>query len=558
MRGFFIGIAAALLVVAWQPESAAAKQPGWLGVTLATVTPTTRLPKGLSLASGALVLSIVPNGPAASADLRPGDVIQSINGRMITTADALLTYVDELGAGSTVAITRARAGGKATTVSVVLAAKPGAAEQKPRTPAPSGPQNMEPPAAAGEHREAPPPAAPSAPGAPRDGDASRERALDGQPPVVKPMAPRPAFRKARPSDSGGTRALESPEPSATEEKASEIEEAGERPYTTIKVFYATDRNNTGSTDPNTTYGGDRGTLKYGTCDITVPKDHRVGELEAPSYLRLEFSEDPAKHVILSRVAEQTASDFYKDVGARVAASKGSSAFIFVHGYNVTFKDAARRTAQMTYDLKFDGAPVFFSWPSQGSLVGYAVDEANIEYARSDLKAFISEFARTSTANQIYLVAHSMGNRALTGAVVDLFREAPDVRVKIKEIILAAPDIDADVFKRDIAPAIAGQGQAVTLYASSNDWALKASKKFHGYARAGDTGQALTVVPGIATIDSSEVETDFLGHSYFAESTSIIADIFDILSGLTKPDERTHLIAVDAQVGRYWKIPKLAK
>jgi esterase/lipase superfamily enzyme len=225
---------------------------------------------------------------------------------------------------------------------------------------------------------------------------------------------------------------------------------------------------------------------------------------------------------------------------------------------VTFEDAARRTAQMAYDLRFEGAPVFFSWPSQGSLLGYTVDEANVEYARSDLRAFIAEFARTSKAEQIYLVAHSMGNRALTAAVVDLFREAPDVKAKIKEIILAAPDIDADVFKRDIAPAIAGKGQPVTLYASSNDWALAASKKFHGYSRAGDTGQALTVVPGVVTIDSSEVETDFLGHSYFAESTSIIADMFDILSGITKPEDRRHLVPVDAQVGRYWKIPNVAE
>jgi esterase/lipase superfamily enzyme len=323
------------------------------------------------------------------------------------------------------------------------------------------------------------------------------------------------------------------------------------------VFYATDRNNTGSNDPKTIYGGDRSNVKYGTCDVTVPKDHRVGELEAPSYFRLEFVEDPAKHVILSRVTEQSASDFYNEVQAKVAASKGRSAFVFVHGYNVTFSDAARRTAQMSYDLKFDGAPVFFSWPSQGSLLGYTVDEANIEYARSDLKTFIAEFARTSTADNIYLVAHSMGNRALTAAIADLFREAPDVKAKIREIILAAPDIDADVFKRDIAPAISGQGQAVTLYASSNDWALRASKKFHGYARAGDTGQALTVVPGIATIDSSEVETDFLGHSYFAESTSIIADMFDILSGVTNPEDRRHLVPVEAHFGRYWKIPKVS-
>ena len=531
MRGFFTAIAAALLAWTWQPQTTVAKQPAWLGVSLATVTPSTRLPKGLSLSSGALVVSIAPDGPAAKVDLRPGDVIQSINGRKTATAEAVLTYLDELQVGETVALTRARAGARPATVSIVLAAKPRAAEPKSDKPSPPGPQAKEAPSSSNK------PTAKSA--------------------TKVPTPPR-TYRKAKRKDPDSATGPGSSEPKAPEERSRQIGEASELPYTTIRVFYATDRNNTGSNDPKTTYGGDRSTLKYGTCDVTVPKDHRIGELEAPSYLRLEFTEDPAKHVILSRVVEQPVSDFYSEVQAKVSTSRGSSAFLFVHGYNVTFKDAARRTAQMSYDLKFDGAPVFFSWPSQGSLLGYTVDEANIEYARSDLKTFIAEFARTSTANNIYLVAHSMGNRALTGAVADLFREAPDVRAKIKEVILAAPDIDADVFKRDIAPAISGQGQAVTLYASSNDWALRASKKFHGYARAGDTGQALTVVPGVSTIDSSEVETDFLGHSYFAELTSIIADMFDILSGLTKPDDRRHLIAVDAQVGRYWKIPKVAE
>ena len=146
------------------------------------------------------------------------------------------------------------------------------------------------------------------------------------------------------------------------------------PYTTVKVFYATDRKEGDGKKPASSYGGDRGTITYGTCDVTVPKDHRVGEIESPSFIRLEFSENPAKHVILANVEKQSATDFYRDVGTKVAASKGKSAFIFVHGYNVTFEDAARRTAQMSYDLKFDGAPVFFSWPSQGTYLGYTVDE----------------------------------------------------------------------------------------------------------------------------------------------------------------------------------------
>jgi esterase/lipase superfamily enzyme len=326
-------------------------------------------------------------------------------------------------------------------------------------------------------------------------------------------------------------------------------------YSVVKVYYATDRNRTGYTDPASIYGTDRSDnkLSYGSCEVSVPKDHRVGQLEAPSLVRFEFTEDPAKHVLVMSVKEQAESEFYKEIGAKFASSKEKSALIFVHGYNVKFKDAARRTAQMAYDLKFPGVPVFFSWPSQGSYLGYTVDETNIDYAKADLKKFIQSFVRTSGARQIYLVAHSMGNRGLTGALSELFRESPEVKTSIKEVILAAPDIDAAVFKRDIVPALTGPGQNLTLYASSNDWALKASKRFHGYARAGDSGDHMTVVPGMITIDASGVETSFIGHVYFAESTSIISDIFEMFSGRQKPEERSHLVPVSTPTGQYWKI-----
>ena len=34
----------------------------------------------------------------------------------------------------------------------------------------------------------------------------------------------------------------------------------------------------------------------------------------------------------------------------------------------------RRTAQIAYDLKFEGAPIVYSWPSQEGLLSYTVDE----------------------------------------------------------------------------------------------------------------------------------------------------------------------------------------
>ncbi|HEY8360578.1 MAG TPA: alpha/beta hydrolase, partial [Ramlibacter sp.] len=68
----------------------------------------------------------------------------------------------------------------------------------------------------------------------------------------------------------------------------------------------------------------------------------------------------------------------------------------------------------------------------------------------------------SDAPNVYLTAHSMGNRAQTRALVSLLAEKPTLRSRLKEeVILTAPDIDADVFRRDIAPALVKAGRPVT-------------------------------------------------------------------------------------------------
>lgn len=322
-------------------------------------------------------------------------------------------------------------------------------------------------------------------------------------------------------------------------------------YAVVKVFYATDRENTGAKDPAQTYGGDRGPLAFGVATVSIPRDHRLGALETPSIWRLEWCNDPDRFVVLLSVDETDKTKFFEDVADRVRKSSRKSAFIFVHGYNVTFVDAARRTAQMTYDLGFDGAPVLYSWPSQASYASYKVDETNAEWSRLDLKNFLKDFAEQSDADNIYLVAHSMGTRVLTGALKELVLEDPRMREKFDEIILAAPDIDADTFKRDIAPKIlAGEG-GTTLYASSGDYALMASKTFAGYQRAGDTEGGVTIAPGVDTIDASAIRTDFVGHSYYADSDSVLGDLRDLILHGKRPGKRSRLSPVKSDAGRYW-------
>ncbi len=329
-----------------------------------------------------------------------------------------------------------------------------------------------------------------------------------------------------------------------------------------------------STRPGHHYGGDRGQLELGTCDVTIPANHEIGEIEKPSILRLEFREDVTKHVTLQSVEEVDPNGFYEQLQERVGCSPRKDAFVFVHGFNVSFDEAAKRTAQIAYDLSFEGAPIFFSWPSQGSPLEYAVDKENAEWAADDIGDFLIEVAKNSGAQQIHLIAHSMGNRALTYALRNMYVARQDGRTanenqqastdqkrastrkrlkqKFNQIVLTAPDIDADIFKTQIVPAVTSLANRVTLYASSHDKALDWSKKFNGHPRAGDSGAGLVVVKGIDTIDVSAVDTSLVGHSYYGSSDTVLSDIWALIKCAKSPDMRDYLRPRDYTGGlKYW-------
>lgn len=325
----------------------------------------------------------------------------------------------------------------------------------------------------------------------------------------------------------------------------ELNQAEKDGYHKVNVFYGTNRNQTGVQSANEFYGKTRGgELTYGICEVAIPLSHKTGALEAPSWWKMEFSEDPTKHVVLQKVNKLSWRGFAAQVNETIAKASGRNAFIFVHGYNVAFKDAARRTAQIHHDLKFDGAPIFFSWPSRGeiTLTSYTHDETNAKWSYSYLKEFLIKVATETKADNIYLVAHSMGTRVLSNAVALVMNERPDLKKRFKEIILAAPDIDAEVFINDLAPKLIDAARNTTLYASSDDRALKTSREVHGgYARAGDAGENLIVLDNIDTIDATGIDASLLRHSYFAEAVSILKDIKELV-GLSKPAHaRSNLI-----------------
>ena len=178
----------------------------------------------------------------------------------------------------------------------------------------------------------------------------------------------------------------------------------------------------------------------------------LAELERPDIWKLEFHPDPEKHIVLQKVDWEAKAQFLKDVAGMVSASPGKEAFVFVHGYNVSFEDAAIRTAQLAYDFGFKGAPIFYSWPSRGSLFGYLDDETSVQQTAGRLKTVSSRMLTASSgATVVHLIAHSMGNRALLQVLAELAAD-PQFKDfgKFSTVVFAAPDVDRDVFMQTAA------------------------------------------------------------------------------------------------------------
>lgn len=322
----------------------------------------------------------------------------------------------------------------------------------------------------------------------------------------------------------------------------------------VEVFYATNRAQTDNI--RHVYGAERGELDYGIAHVAIPPGHLMGRHEGPSLLKFEWSPNEHKHIKLRGVTPMNDENFIQRLATAVEESPSGKLMIFVHGYNVDFEEGSRVLAQFANDLKFRGPVVLFSWPSRGSLTGYAVDSTNAEWATTDFVQLLNKVLDRVPAKDIYLVAHSMGNRILasgvTTVVSDRFAEEMGL---FKELIMIAPDIDADVFRHSLAPRLARTGIHVTLYASSKDRALMASKAFNGYPRAGDAGDGLVIADGVETIDASDNSGGILGHSYFAEDPAVMEDIFGLLKTGSRADDRFGLASAQKDGQRYWVFRK---
>ncbi|MFA6140297.1 MAG: alpha/beta hydrolase, partial [Hyphomicrobium sp.] len=346
---------------------------------------------------------------------------------------------------------------------------------------------------------------------------------------------------------------------------SEPRTAQDTSWDLVPVLFGTDRDE--QPDPKRLqYNAERGRrLELGRAMVTVPKSHEVPNIERPWVVKIPYfdltiyeeAEDPEKHFTMQEIKKLSEADFLALARERIAASNRykDHALVFVHGYNTSFDHAVYRTAQIAYDLKFDGAVFLYSWPSGGAVASYTYDRESAQASEPYLRQFLDLVVKQSGAKSVSIIAHSMGNQPLLDVLKDMRLTGPQ-QVAINEVILAAPDVDADTFA-NVAQRIEGIAKGVTLYAASNDRALIISRNFWRNPRAGDVPAAgPLIVPGIETIDVTAASTDSfaLNHSGYAENNDLLQDIGKlILSGLRPPDQRLPALErTPSPKGDFWR------
>jgi esterase/lipase superfamily enzyme len=320
------------------------------------------------------------------------------------------------------------------------------------------------------------------------------------------------------------------------------------------VWFGTNRRPTPQGDGFTGERHDR--VTRGRAEVYIPEAHRFGETGSGFFTRLLRFDLRDDRLRLQRVRTQERDAFFADINQAMLEAHASGetrhALFFLHGFNVTFTDAAIRAAQIGYDLRVPGATAFFSWPSRGSVAAYPADGASIEASERAITDFLVDFAANCGAERLHVIAHSMGNRGLLRALQRIAGNA-ETRGKVKfgQVFLAAPDVDRDLFL-DLARLYPEHAERTTLYASDGDLAVHLSSRLHDAPRAGYF-LPYTAAPGIDTVAVPDFDLDLLGHSYFAQAEALLYDIHELMHHNMAPARRQRIDAANHEGTAFWRL-----
>lgn len=255
--------------------------------------------------------------------------------------------------------------------------------------------------------------------------------------------------------------------------------------------------------------------------VSVPPNHVVGELNRPKQLppdpRTEFA-------IIEPTIYPTENSFVAAINKQLAMRPPGSRDIlfFVHGYNNTTSDALLRLGQFVEDTNYQGVAVLFDWASAVKVSRYVYDLNSALIARPQINK-ISKMLSSTNAEGYSVFAHSMGGFLIMEAVKEQVAHGRfNSSNRLRNIILASPDIDIDLFRVQLDEIKVGKDFLFVLI-SEDDSALRTSRRIAGgVPRVGATDANQLAELGVIAIDLSKVDDSASGsHSKFAGSPDVV-------------------------------------
>lgn len=283
--------------------------------------------------------------------------------------------------------------------------------------------------------------------------------------------------------------------------------------------------------PEKFYSEKRSTnLGFSSVVVSVPPTHVAGELERAKTL----PPDPqTEFAIIDPVVYERDTVFVSALNQALAKRPPDDReiLIFIHGYNNSTSDAVLRISQFVEDTGFNGVPVLFSWASANKTTQYVYDLNSVLAARPMLleAAGILDRANASGFN---IFAHSMGGMlAMETIVKAVDRNNGRLSGRINNIMLAAPDIDLDVFRSQLTQ-LPESDRDIFVFTSNDDKALGFSQFISGgIERVGSADSDELAELGVTVIDLSQIEESSSGgHAKFTESPEVVQLIGISLEG----------------------------
>jgi esterase/lipase superfamily enzyme len=203
------------------------------------------------------------------------------------------------------------------------------------------------------------------------------------------------------------------------------------------------------------------------------------------------------------------------------AAFGRDLLLYIHGYKESFETAATSTVDLSEGIKFAGVTGLFTWPSAASTFSYVADRESAMWSRDSLEDLLTALAKTQSGGRIHIVAHSMGT-LLTLETLRMVRASggESAMERIGAVVLAAPDIDIDLFARGLE-RLGSDAKKITVISSTNDRALAMSSRLAGgIVRAGAADRERLEALGVRVADASEFGGGIINHDLFLSNKEV--------------------------------------